>query len=97
MSCLIEQLTSMYDDRLILLDTPPFHAASETLVLAQLVDKIVLVVRWGKSGREDVKKMIDHIGREKIIGVVFNAFEMNILDRKIQGLGYHNYYSESYY
>lgn len=97
MSALVRELTSIYDDRLILLDTPPFHAASETLVLSQLVDKVVLVVRWGKSGRENVKKMVDQIGREKIIGVVFNAFEMNILDRKIQGVGYHNYYSESYY
>ena len=97
MSDMINELTNRYDDRLLLLDTPPFHAASETLVLSQLVDKVVLVVRWGKSGRENVKKIVDHIGREKIIGVVFNAFEMNILDRKVQGAGYHNYYSESYY
>ena len=41
--------------------------------------------------------MTDIIGREKIIGVVFNAFESNIIDRKVQGVGYHNYYSESYY
>ena len=97
MPAMIEELANEYDDRLILLDTPPFHAASETLVLSQLVDKIVLVVRWGKSGRENVKKMTDIIGREKIIGVVFNAFESNIIDRKVQGVGYHNYYSESYY
>ncbi len=93
---MIEELTNRYNNRLILLDSPPFHAASETLVLSQLVDKVVLVVRWGKSGRENVKKLIDKIGREKIIGVVFNAFEMNILDRKVQGVGYHDYYSESY-
>ena len=97
MSALIKDLANRYDDRLILLDTPPFHAASEALVLSQLVDKVVLVVRWGKAGRENVKKMANQIGRKKIIGVVFNAFEMNILDRKMQGVGYHNYYSESYY
>ncbi len=96
MSGMTEELIYRYDDRLILLDTPPFHSAAETLVLSQLVDKIVLVVRWGKSGREDVKKVADLVGREKIIGVVFNAFETNILDRRIQGVGYHNYYSESY-
>jgi len=97
MSAMLEELVNKYDDRLILLDTPPFHAASEALVLSQLVDKVVLIVRWGKSGRENVKKMTDIIGREKIIGVVFNAFESNIIDRKVQGVGYHNYYSESYY
>jgi exopolysaccharide/PEP-CTERM locus tyrosine autokinase len=98
MTTMVEELTDRYhDDGLILLDTPPFLAASETVFLAQLVDKVVVVVRWGKSGRENIKKMVDQIGREKIIGVVFNAFEMNILDKKVQGVGYHDYYTEAYY
>lgn len=97
MSFVLDELTNRYDDRLILLDSPPFHAASETLVLSHLVDKVVIVVRWGKSGRENIKKMVDVIGRDRIIGIVFNAFEMNILDKKVQGVGYHNYYSETYY
>lgn len=97
MAAMMEHFTRGADDRLVVLDSPPFLAASETMILAQMVDKVVMVVRWGKSGRENVKKVIDQIGREKIIGIVFNAFEMNVLDRKIQGVGYHNYYSESYY
>jgi protein-tyrosine kinase len=97
MSAVIKKLTNRYDDHLILLDSPPFQAASEALILSQLADKIILVVRWGKAGREVIKKMADTVGPEKIIGVVFNAFEMNILDKKMQGVGYHNYYSESYY
>lgn len=96
-STVIKDLASRDEDRLILLDSPPFQAAAETLILSQLVDKIVLVVRWGKAGREGIKKMAEAVGREKIVGVVFNAFEMNILDKKMQGVGYHNYYSESYY
>lgn len=97
MAAVIKELAARDDDRLILLDSPPFQVAAETLILSQLVDKIVLVVRWGKAGREGIKKMADAVGPEKIVGVVFNAFEMNILDRKMQGVGYHNYYSESYY
>ncbi len=94
---LLDEVRSRYNDRLIVLDSPPFLAASETLVLSQQVDKVVIVVRWGKSSRESIKKMVDSIGREKILGVVFNAFEMNLIDRKVQGLSYQNYYSESYY
>lgn len=93
---MLEELAGRSRDRLLVLDTPPFHAASETILLSQLVDKIVLVVRWGRTGRENIKKMVDTIGREKIIGTVFNGFEMNFLDRRIQGVGYHNYYSEYY-
>ncbi|MCK9265200.1 MAG: CpsD/CapB family tyrosine-protein kinase [Deltaproteobacteria bacterium] len=97
MAGMIRALTDNVEGRVVVLDTPPCLVASETLILSQLVDKVVLVVRWGKSGRENVRKVIEQIGREKIIGIVFNAFEMNVLDKKIQGVGYHNYYSEAYY
>jgi capsular exopolysaccharide synthesis family protein len=93
---MLEELSSRRDHRLIILDTPPFYAASETILLSQLVDAIVVVVRWGRSGRENVRKMVETIGREKIIGTIFNAFEMNILDRRIQGVGYGNYFPEYY-
>ncbi|MEW6674376.1 MAG: CpsD/CapB family tyrosine-protein kinase [Thermodesulfobacteriota bacterium] len=97
MSAMVRAIVHGDEDCLLLLDSAPLLAAAETLVLAQMVDKVVLVVRWGKAGRENIKQVVEQIGREKIIGVVFNAFEMNILDKKIQGVGYHNYYSESYY
>lgn len=97
MAGLLDEATNGYVDGLILLDCPPFQAVSESAVLAQLVDKVVLVVRWGRAGRENVKKLVEQIGRDKIIGIVFNSFEMNILDRKMQDVGYHNYYSERYY
>lgn len=96
MSAMIEEVTSRYDDRLIILDTPPYHAASETLVLSQKVDKVILVVRWGKAGTQLVKKVVDDIGGEKILGVVFNAVETNIFDKLTTGLSYQNYYSSKY-
>jgi len=84
MADMLNEATNGYADGLILLDCPPFQAVSESAVLAQLVDKVVLVVRWGRAGRENVKKLVEQIGRDKIIGIVFNSFEMNILDRKMQ-------------
>jgi len=96
MSNLIKEVVDRYDDRFIILDSPPAQAASETAVLAQHVDKVVLVVRWGGSGREQVKKLVEQIGSEKILGVVFNAFEMNIIDKRLQDEGYYKYYSDEY-
>ena len=96
MASLIDEVVNRYQDRFVLLDSPPVLAASETAILSQHVDKVVLVVRWGSSGREQVKKLVDQVGQEKILGVVFNAFEMNILDRRMRGEGYYNYLSEGY-
>lgn len=96
MTKMIDELASRYQDRMVILDSPPGQAASETAVLAQHVDKVVVVVRWGGVGREQVKKLVDAIGRDKVLGVVFNAFEMTMINAKLQGEGYYNYYSEGY-
>ncbi len=91
MARLVEELKNRYDDRIILLDSPPMQAASETAVLARQVDGVILVVRWGGSRREHLHKLVELIGPERIVGVVFNAFETNVLDEKL--FGSYEYYA----
>lgn len=95
MTSLVDELARRYDDRIVLLDSPPLHAASETSVLAQLVDGVVLVVRHGASRREYVRALVESIGREKIIGIVFNAYRASTLDYKV--FGYYEYQQNYYY
>ncbi len=92
---LVNEMKARYDDRFVLLDSPPLHAAAETAVLAQQVDGVILVVRQGKSRREHVKALVDTIGRDKIVGVVFNAHQTNLLDTTV--FGYQDYKSGYYY
>ena len=87
---LIEELSVRYDDRFIIFDSPPSQAASESIVLSQIVDGVVLVVRYGTSGAAAVKKIIEEIGAHKIIGVIFNGHKKNILST---ALLYKNDYS----
>nr|WP_321466504.1 CpsD/CapB family tyrosine-protein kinase [uncultured Desulfobulbus sp.] len=91
---LVDEISQRYDDRIVLLDSPPLHSASETAVLAQHVDGVVLVVRHGSSRREYVKALVDTIGREKILGVVFNAYKATLLDYKV--FGYYEYQQDYY-
>jgi capsular exopolysaccharide synthesis family protein len=93
---MIAELTSRYDDRFILFDTPPTQAASETAVLAKHVDGIILVVRWGGGARGPLKQLADSLGRDKIIGVVFNAYEANVLSAKVTGYDEYGQYTGSY-
>jgi exopolysaccharide/PEP-CTERM locus tyrosine autokinase len=95
MTSLVDELAKRYDDRIVLLDSPPLHAASETAILAQHVDGVILVVRYGASRREYVKALVDAIGRDKIVGVVFNAYRSNMLDSKV--FGYYEYQNNYYY
>ncbi|MDY6825390.1 MAG: polysaccharide biosynthesis tyrosine autokinase [Thermodesulfobacteriota bacterium] len=80
----INKLVEYNPDRIVLLDSPPSSFAAETLVLAQYVDGVVLVVRPGVAQREEVKKFVDTIGREKIRGIVYNAKP----EDKVQSLWY---------
>lgn len=73
MKSFINKLIEYNSDRIILLDSPPSSFSAETMVLAQYVDGVVLIIRPGVAPREEVKKFVDTIGREKIRGIVYNA------------------------
>ncbi len=93
MKSMIQELSRRYPDRLVIFDSPPIEVAAETQVLAKHVDGIVLVVRWGKSSRQLTQKAINAIGKEKIIGIVFNAFEVNGIESRLAQIkGYDSAY-----
>lgn len=94
---LFAELSTRYNDRLTIIDSPPLLVAAETAVLATYADAILMVVRWGVSGKEQVKQALDLVDRKKVIGVVFNAFEETFLDRKLQSKGYYGYYGGKYH
>ena len=73
MNLLIKEVRDRYKDRFIIFDTPPAHFIADTAFLADLLDGVVLVVRSGKTNAELVKDVVESIGKENILGVVFNA------------------------
>lgn len=90
MMALSDELAQRYDDRILILDTPPIMVAAESSVLAGLVDAVVLVVREGVSKKNEIQKTIDTIGKNKILGIVYNAQKSNILDKTYSNN--YNYY-----
>jgi exopolysaccharide/PEP-CTERM locus tyrosine autokinase len=91
----INELAERYQDRIILFDSPPDIVASETSILAKHLDGVILVVRHGASKREDVKKLVDTIGPENILGLVYNAYPENVMNaiiNKKMGYRYDQYY-----
>lgn len=85
MAGLVAELSSRYDDRIVIFDAPPLDCAAETAMLAKHVDAVILVVRWGVGRREHVKSLLDQIGKEKIAGVVFNAYKTTIVESMVFG------------
>lgn len=75
MASLLEELKSRYDDRFIIIESPPPMLAPETSAIAKQVDAIIVVIRFGSTPMDAVEELIDTLGKEKIIGAVINRFD----------------------
>jgi capsular exopolysaccharide synthesis family protein len=73
---LLKNLRKDCDDTFVLIDSPPVLSTAEPLLLSELVDGVILVVMAGKFPKAAVRRVVESIGREKMIGVVFNQKEM---------------------
>lgn len=87
---LVEELSGRYEDRAIIFDTPPMLAAAESRVLAKKVDGVVLVVRQGKARKHQIQRIIETIPKDRILGVVFNDYKVNYIEKSyMSGYGYY--------
>jgi protein-tyrosine kinase len=72
MSNLVEEMSSRYDDRVIIFDAPPLLPTPQTQVLAGLVGQIVFVIEAGQTPQSAVEDALDMIRGDKPIGLVLN-------------------------
>jgi Mrp family chromosome partitioning ATPase len=56
----------------VVVELPPVRVASEALALAGLCDACALVVRQSSTSRTEVRAAIDHLGQERLLGVILN-------------------------
>jgi protein-tyrosine kinase len=89
MAKFLDEAKERYKDRFIIIDSPPTHITAEAKFLVQYADAVLFVVMANKTPRKDAQKAIETIGRDKVLGIVFNGFNQA---RK----SYHKYY-EKYY
>ena len=78
MKKLLEEVRNRYDDRYIIIDSPPPSMASETMAIVKAVDGVILVVRSGRTPKSAVSEAIEQIGKEKILGVVLNYSDLSL-------------------
>ncbi|GGD76253.1 tyrosine protein kinase [Paenibacillus nasutitermitis] len=72
MNSLLEELKEQFD--IVLIDTPPILAVTDSLIVSALCDGVIMVVSAGKVDKELVKKAkasLEHVNA-RIIGAVLN-------------------------
>ena len=94
MSRLLQEVKYRYSDRFIVIDSPPPKLTAEASALSRQVDGVLLVIEYGRTSREMVSDLVNTIGKEKIIGVVFNKLDMRFAH--YYGLGKYKTYSKYY-
>jgi capsular exopolysaccharide synthesis family protein len=72
MRLLIEELRNRYHDRYIIADLPPVGFSVDTSLLSNIVDSVLLVARSGKTPKKMIREAAARIGRDRLLGVVFN-------------------------
>ena len=84
-----EEVKERYPDRYIVVDCAPAHLLSEASILANYVDCVIFVVLAQKAPRGLISKCIENIGKENILGIVFNGYDTT-------SKTYSNYYQKYY-
>ncbi len=85
----LDEVKNRYDDRYVIVDATPAQVTAEANVLSKYVDGILFVIMAEKAPREAILKSIENVGKEKIIGIVFNGYNQSYR-------GYRKYYKKYY-
>ena len=78
MTDLVQEMKTRYPDRYVFFDVPPILSGADALAFVPLVDYVLLVVRAGTTSENDVKKALELIPQEKVIGFVLNRYNIPI-------------------
>jgi capsular exopolysaccharide synthesis family protein len=88
----LDEVRDRYDDRLVVLDSPPATVAAELSVLAGFADGILLVIKEGGPKREEVLAVVEQLGKKKFLGIVGN-----FTSERSSGYYYRNKHYRRYY
>jgi receptor protein-tyrosine kinase len=72
MSRLLQELASRYSDRIVIFDSPPLLATTESRVLAGRVGQIVMVVEAQRTAQEALREALQQIESCELISLLLN-------------------------
>lgn len=78
MGNLVQELKTRYPSRIVLFDMPPVLSADDALSFAPYVDAFLLVLRDGKSTKQEIEQAMQIMKGATILGTVLNASDEKI-------------------
>ena len=75
MKALVQDMKTRYPDRYIFFDAPAILTSADALALAPQVDHILMVVSAGATPLSEVKRALQLLPAEKVLGLVLNNYK----------------------
>ncbi len=75
MGKMITELKTRYQNRIIVFDSPPIVSITDSVILSQKVDEVLLVVHANHTPKEAVVDALADLSEANIMGVVLNHFD----------------------
>jgi Mrp family chromosome partitioning ATPase len=82
---LLDEMSQRYSDRIIIFDSPPLLATTESRVLATQMGQVVVVVEAGKTTQQSVREGLHHIEACESVSLLLNKTRFK------GGSGYYGY------
>jgi Mrp family chromosome partitioning ATPase len=76
----------------IIIDTPPVGLMTDAALLTAIADGVVLVVKAGSTPFDLVRRAVESIGRDRVVGTVLNQAREQSHSSRYE---YYRYYGES--
>lgn len=90
---LITEIKERYQDRYIIIDTPPVLPFAESRTLAHLVDGVLFVIKEQLASQKNIKEALDALKGCGLLGIVYNDTIIDRNDEKYAS--YYRYYTRS--
>jgi capsular exopolysaccharide synthesis family protein len=74
---LLEKLQAMHPKGYTIIDSTPMLLSPEFEILLNLVDSVIMVVRYGKTQKDSLQRALGLLDKKKIRGIIFNQTELN--------------------
>ncbi len=71
-AALVQELRRRYPDRFLIFDLPPLLSHDDAMAFLPNVDATLLVVRAGRTARDDIRAAIGMLDQQRLLGVVLN-------------------------
>jgi polysaccharide biosynthesis transport protein len=84
---IVRDLADKYDR--VIFDSPPLGAVSDALVLGHMVDAVLLILKFGQTRRELLRRSIEQL---ETVGAPFMGCVLNNIDASSGSYSYYYYY-----